>query len=556
MTLAVGMSGMACSAAPGNDPNEASTNEGDTQSESVQGGGNFTWWRIERVARQAKVDSYLISNYANWESYKNAPLGTAGIPMIMLRLFPEMFPDIWGQPADNFAPVGFAKDPYEPWRVLPLGLGYAGADPAIPTPLGNIKVNVVQLTCIGCHGGRVQGTDGHVTTLPGAPNTQFDGFRTAVSRTVNDPRYTAQAFRDALAKHPLGWVYGDPTQLVQETAERAIFNTAGAAEQMLQQLKDGSNFFTQRFIATLASYTYQVPNAPDPSGHTPGYLDAIGAGITIIADPTKMTPEQLKASLPPAPAMIDIMSVWNQQNRPAAQWDGSIPNHLHRNLAAEFGVVGDPTKLNMDNANRTTALTEKLPAVPYPFDVDADAVSRGHGLFTQYCASCHSNGNAKIYSLADIRSDKNRATIWTPFSVGGLRSVLRMACTDPVTCNNPDGSPLADADIVTPTGGYMALPLDGIWARAPYLHNGSVPTLAALLTKDRPATFYRGNITFDEKNVGFTWDKATRPQAAIFDTSKSGNANTGHDTAMFLGNVDWKKESGKLADLLAYMKTL
>src|SRR5439155_18726524 len=133
--------------------------------------------------------------------------------------------------------------------------------------------------------------------------------------------------------------------------------------------KAGSNFFTQRFIATLGSYTYQVPNAPNPGGHTPGYLDAIGAGITIIADPKVMTPGQLKAGLPPAPAMIDIMSVWNQAGRPAAQWDGSIQNALHRNLAAEFGVIGDPTHLNMPNANKTTALTQNLPSVPYPYDI-------------------------------------------------------------------------------------------------------------------------------------------------------------------------------------------
>jgi hypothetical protein len=131
-----------------------------------------------------------------------------------------------------------------------------------------------------------------------------------------------------------------------------------------------------------------------------------------------------------------------------------------------------------------------------------------------------------------------------------------MACTDPVTCNNPDGTPLADERIVNPTGGYMALPLDGIWARAPYLHNGSVPSLAALLTKDRPAQFYRGNVTYDTTNVGFTSDKATSQYAAVYDTTRSGNSNVGHDTAQFLGDVDWKNQPGKLHDLLEYLKTL
>src|SRR5439155_23979900 len=129
---------------------------------------------------------------------------------------------------------------------------------------------------------------------------------------------------------------------------------------------------------------------------------------------------QPKAGLPPAPAMIDIMSVWNQAGRPAAQWDGSIQNALHRNLAAEFGVIGDPTHLNMPNANKTTALTQNLPSVPYPYDIARDAIARGQSLYGEYCASCHTAGNAKIFSLAEIGTDPNRASIWTPFSIYGL----------------------------------------------------------------------------------------------------------------------------------------
>ena len=55
------------------------------------------------------------------------------------------------------------------------------------------------------------------------------------------------------------------------------------------------------------------------------------------------------------------------------------------------------------------------------------------------------------------------------------------------------------------TFGYANSPLDGIWLRAPYLHNGSVPTLRDLLnpSAERPSVFYRGYDVFDQKNVGF-----------------------------------------------------
>jgi hypothetical protein len=268
-------------------------------------------WNMARGLRQARFDAYLQSNAAAFTSFKNASLGNLGVPMVMLRLFPDVFPEIWGPESESFARVGFAKDPYEPSRVLPLGLGYAGSTPAVQTPVGPVNVNVVSLTCMGCHGGRVQGPDGVVRTVPGAPNTQFDGFRTAVYLTVNDPRYTADTFRAALAAKPMGWVYGDPAQAKQEAMERAVFMAPGGAEAMLGQLQAGSNFGAARFAQTLGTYTYgMTPNAPDPGGPTPGYLDAIGAGITIVVDPTQLTPAQLQAALPPAPAMIDIKRDW------------------------------------------------------------------------------------------------------------------------------------------------------------------------------------------------------------------------------------------------------
>jgi cytochrome c peroxidase len=75
---------------------------------------------------------------------------------------------------------------------------------------------------------------------------------------------------------------------------------------------------------------------------------------------------------------------------------------------------------------------------------------------------------------------------------------------------------------------YKARPLDGIWATAPYLHNGSVPTLRALLLPEaeRPATFYVGSREFDPVNVGF--DASQAPGRFRFDTALEGNTNTGH----------------------------
>jgi hypothetical protein len=87
------------------------------------------------------------------------------------------------------------------------------------------------------------------------------------------------------------------------------------------------------------------------------------------------------------------------------------------------------------------------------------------------------------------------------------------------------------------TNGYKADLLHGIWAQAPYLHNGSVPTLGQLLCPaTRPQLFLRGNLHSDYGLVGFEW--AERPTTRYgpndillvkeYDTTVPGKANGGH----------------------------
>ncbi|HEX9983927.1 MAG TPA: di-heme-cytochrome C peroxidase [Thermoanaerobaculia bacterium] len=107
----------------------------------------------------------------------------------------------------------------------------------------------------------------------------------------------------------------------------------------------------------------------------------------------------------------------------------------------------------------------------------------------------------------------------------------------------------ARAEAERATLDYRARPLDGIWATAPYLHNGSVPTLADLLkpAAQRPPTFYVGDCEIDPANVGCV--ATQRPGAFLFDTSKAGNRNTGHEYGTSL-NADDRKA------LLEYLKSL
>ncbi len=100
-----------------------------------------------------------------------------------------------------------------------------------------------------------------------------------------------------------------------------------------------------------------------------------------------------------------------------------------------------------------------------------------------------------------------------------------------------------------PTLKYKAAPLAGIWATAPYLHNGSVPNLYELLrpADERPKTFFAGSHQFDPEKVGFRAEQADG--TTLFDTSKPGNSNAGHDT---YGNFS-EEERWQLVE---YLKSL
>jgi cytochrome c peroxidase len=109
-----------------------------------------------------------------------------------------------------------------------------------------------------------------------------------------------------------------------------------------------------------------------------------------------------------------------------------------------------------------------------------------------------------------------------------------------------------DFDQLQKTDGYVAVSLDGLWLRAPYLHNGSVPSLKDLLKKpsDRPNVFYRGYDVYDPENVGFVSEGSQAEQEGFkYDVQVSGNSNQGHlyGTELAPGDKD---------ALIEYLKSL
>jgi Cytochrome c len=185
------------------------------------------------------------------------------------------------------------------------------------------------------------------------------------------------------------------------------------------------------------------------------------------------------------------------------------------------------------------AYIDSLEPPAWPYAVDEALAADGEAMFTSTCARCHGTyGQDETYPgllvhLDEVGTDPVYAE---GFRVeGGLIDWLQGSWFDET------------ADFVAEPG-YVAPPLDGIWASAPYFHNASVPDLAGVLdSADRPALFTKEPV-YDEARVGWTWT-ASGAAPRAYDTSIAGFGNGGHTYADGLTAAD-------RTALLEYLKTL
>ena len=170
--------------------------------------------------------------------------------------------------------------------------------------------------------------------------------------------------------------------------------------------------------------------------------------------------------------------------------------------------------------------------------IDFSRYESGRQVFQTACAVCHAFDGARVGQVTpidEIGTDPDRFNAYTQILADRTN-----ALGDGLICCHQKSV------------GYANPPLDGIWLRAPYLHNGSVPTLKDLLKppEERPDVFYTGYDVYDFDNVGFITDW---PEAAAlgfkYDTSIKGNGNQGHEYGTGLSQQE-------IDDLVEYLKTL
>jgi mono/diheme cytochrome c family protein len=301
----------------------------------------------------------------------------------------------------------------------------------------------------------------------------------------------------------------------------------------------------------------------------------------------------------PFTAPVSVSHLWGTGTKKWLHWNNNTNATLQRNIAQALGMGAVAGKGSIHNVLVPNLLpleraSEATTSPTWPSDVfgplNSALVERGELLYEARCASCHDAGKVDpasglieypLFSLSQTGTDPNDALNFhqpvgpTPFPKA-LSERLQMLQTwyfyrrdprNPVpratqtewgggTARLPPvwRDPLAKG-IDAPV--YAALPLDGVWATAPYLHNNSVPTLRDLLrpTKDRPVRFRVGHRDYDPVNVGYVQpaDLNGVDPLEVFDTREDGNSNAGHDGPLF--GAEGLTEDDVRA-LLEYLKSL
>lgn len=218
-----------------------------------------------------------------------------------------------------------------------------------------------------------------------------------------------------------------------------------------------------------------------------------------------------------------------------------------------MGVSPAVAQDHWDQARDVVAWLETYRPQPFPGQVDPAGAAQGQTLYADRCAACHGTYDDSLTAPrltrfpnwhGQVGTDPERSTLVTQDFADAANATL-----------------FGEFRAVTVTG-YAAPPLSGLWATAPYLHNGSVPTLWHLLTPDaRPARFMAGGHAIDLKRVGIAgetvgdgwlYPDGYSPWSTpmVVDTADFGMSAAGHE-AEVQGLDDAQK-----AALIEYLKLL
>ncbi len=435
------------------------------------------------------------------EHFKYGSIGGELFPywiwLVMPDVFPEYLPDRAGE---GYARMGFIFEPDSP-RGRPIGVSYR--DRPIP---------MVGLNCAACHAGVVKESPGASPQIVlGMPANKFSlqDYLEFWFNAAQDERFNADTLIPAIREKNPGFSFLD------SLLYRFV---------IIPRVRD-----TLRERAEDFSWLSKFP----PSG--PGRTDTFNPykAVYNVGEPTET-------------GTADLPSLWNQGVREGMNlhWDGNNDSLDERNINAAIGaagIKGAPDMLDFEAIKRVADWILDFGPPDFPHErIDFSRVAAGEKVYQVHCASCHAlDGElvGEVTPIEQVGTDRTRLDSFTQ------ELAVRLNMTGA-------GRPWAYSHFQK-TDGYANMPLDGIWLRAPYLHNGSIPTLRDLMKPpdERPKLFYIGYEVYDYDNVGFVSSGAEAERLGFrYDTSDMGNGNQGHTYGTGLSPVE-------IENLLEYLKT-
>ena len=468
-------------------------------------GGVYAWVKFFREVPQEVCGDVEPSRRAELcaspeeERFKYGSLGAEwelGIPYPIFHVLPRVFGDLLPEPG-GYAAFGI---PWEEGRELPVGFS--------KKTMGFPRITQ---TCAICHAASYRTSpDATPVIVPTGPShtTNAMAFLDFLEAAANDPRWSGDGMMGEIERN---FDLGIDDKLMYRFVIIPI-----ARKRVLEQAED---------FAWI--HTHGRP-AWGPGRDGPFNLTK----FNLLELPDDDTVDN-----------ADFPSIWNAGLREGTSlnWAGETQDPLAVYIDSALGIGAPPETVVADMEKHREYLRAKQPP-PYPFPVDAALAARGEAVWATNCAECHAPGGARFgrtVPIEEIGTDRERFDTWTQANADATNAkALELG---------------VERKAMVKDVGYASQPLDGIWLRAPYLHNGSVPSLSALLSApaERPAEFWRGCDIYDPGPVGFRSGPPDDdcPRAFRFDTRLRGEGNGGHVYGTALPPAE-------RAALVEYMKTL
>jgi mono/diheme cytochrome c family protein len=381
-------------------------------------------WLIFRTVARFTTEQTAVYDQIE-EHFKYGSIGSdnlkRGVPYWIWAVLPEMFPEYLPNGGKGgYAALGMIT---EPGKELPIGFSMRRT--------GGIEV--VGLNCAVCHTSTIRASaEDEAQIVLGMPANTIDleAYFRFLATSVTDGHFTAD---NVLA------------QIEQKTnldfIDRYIYRQAVYA------VREGVLVQAQQL-----SYWDRIPD------FGPGRVDTFGPY------------QALYFGVDPGDKVVgtaDFPSLWNQRPREGMElhWHGNNSSLQERNYSAAMGAGALPETLDTASLDRVVAWSMDLTPPPFPEErIDRTLAAQGEPIYQQQCAVCHAFDGERVgmvEPIEEIQTDSNRLDSFTDAVVANMNTF-------------GTGYPWKFTHFKK-TNGYANMPLDGVWLRAPYLHNG--PTL-------------------------------------------------------------------------------